>query len=221
MVPVVSIVGWKNSGKTRLIEGVVPELKSRGYRIGTIKHDSHRLTAEDVDREGTDTYRHQLCGAESVVLSGPNKLMLVKEVNRPRRIDDITGAYLCGLDLVLTEGYKAEDKPKIEVYRQEVGGGNGLLCRPEDNLIALVSDSRFNLDLPWFGLNDYSRVADFLEERFLKQEQVPEIDLKVDQKKVFLKGFVGGVLKKAILGMIGSLRDVPENPREIEIKIRK
>ncbi|MEW5767382.1 MAG: molybdopterin-guanine dinucleotide biosynthesis protein B, partial [bacterium] len=69
MVPVVSIVGGKNSGKTRLIEGIVPELKKRGYRIGTIKHDHHGLTAEDVDREGTDTYRHQLCGAESVVLS--------------------------------------------------------------------------------------------------------------------------------------------------------
>lgn len=221
MVPVVSIVGWKNSGKTRLIEGVVPELKRRGYRIGTIKHDSHGLAPEDVDREGTDTYRHQLCGAESVILSGPNKLMLVKEVSAPRSIDDITRAYLCGLDLILTEGYKSEDKPKIEVYRQEVGGANGLLCKPEDNLIALASDSRFDFDLPWFGLDDYSRIADFLEEKFLSREQVPEIDLKVDQRKVFLKGFAGGFLKKAILGMIGSLRDVPENPREVEIKIRK
>lgn len=220
MVPVVSIVGCKNSGKTRLIEGVVPELKRRGYRIGTIKHDSHGLKPEGVDREGTDTYRHQLCGAESVVLSGPNKLMLIKQVNRPRTIDEINRAYLCGLDLVLAEGYKNEDKPKIEVYRQEVGGGNGLLCKPEDNLIALVSDSRFALDLPWFGLNDYSRVADFLEEKFLCREQVPEIDLIVNQQKILLKRFVRGFLKKAILGMIGSLRDVPENPQSVEIKIR-
>lgn len=167
MVPVVSIVGRKNNGKTTLIEGIVPELKKRGYAVGTIKHHSHLVNLEDIDRKGKDTYRHQACGASAVVLSGSNKIMLVKEHRGTGGIDEIVRTYLSDLDMVLTEGYKVGDKPKIEVFRQEVGGEEGLLCSQEkDNLIAVVSNRKFDLGIPCFELNDYLNIADFLEKEF-------------------------------------------------------
>jgi molybdopterin-guanine dinucleotide biosynthesis protein MobB len=222
MVPVVSIVGRKNSGKTTLIEGVVAELKNRGHRIGTIKHDSHGLKPEDVDHEGTDTYKHQLSGAEIVILSGPNKLMLVRELNQPLNIDEIRKSYIDELDLILTEGYKAGDKPKIEVFRQEAGGSEGLLCsREKDNLIAIASDRKFDLGIPCFEMNDYSSIADLLEKEFINKRQDDDIELVVDQKDIYLKGFAASFLKKAIMGMISSLKGVPEYPEEIKIKIRR
>jgi len=173
MIPVISIVGRKNSGKTTLIEGVVMELKSRGYRIGTIKHHTHGIRPEDVDLEGKDTYRHQNAGADVVILSGPNKLMLVKELNQPLTIDEIKKAYLHQLDLILTEGYKTEDKPKIEIFRQRVGSSEGLLCTKEkNNLVAVVSNRKFELGIPCFGLNDYTGRADFLEKEFISKREV-------------------------------------------------
>ncbi|MFH1564171.1 MAG: molybdopterin-guanine dinucleotide biosynthesis protein B [Nitrospirota bacterium] len=179
MVPVVSIVGRKNSGKTTLIEGVVAELKRRGYCIGTIKHETHGLRLEDVDREGKDTYRHQLSGAEIVILAGPNKLMLVKELNDELSLDEIRQAYINNLDLILTEGYKTENKPKIEVLRQEIAREKGLLCsREKDNLIAVVSDKKIDMGIPCFELNDYSQIADFLEKEFIRQWQLSEMTLE-------------------------------------------
>ncbi|MEK7813369.1 MAG: molybdopterin-guanine dinucleotide biosynthesis protein B [Candidatus Desantisbacteria bacterium] len=231
MIPIISIVGRKNSGKTTLIEGVVAELKKRGYHIATIKHDVHGISHEDVDRKGTDTWRHQLSGAETVILAAPNRLMLVKELNGALSLDEIRGICLADyrlpayeLDLILTEGYKAENKPKIEVFRhfrQEIAGEEGLLCSQEkDNLVAVVSDRKFDLEIPCLGLNDYSGIADFLEKEFICPRQDSDIELVVDQKDIYLKGFAAGFLKKAILGMISSLKGVPECPEEVRIRMR-
>ncbi|MEW6620828.1 MAG: molybdopterin-guanine dinucleotide biosynthesis protein B [bacterium] len=170
MIPIVSIVGRKNSGKTTLIESLVPELRKRGYAIGVIKHHSHIIKQGEVDCEGKDTYRYQLAGAQTTVLAGQNKLMLIRKLKNPCSIDEISRMYLSELDLILTEGYKLEDKPKIEVFRQEIVKKTGLLCNPEkDNLVAVVSDCPFNLEIPCFELSDYSKIADFLEEEFIRR----------------------------------------------------
>lgn len=221
MVPVVSIVGKKNSGKTKLIEGVVSELKRRGYAVGTIKHSVHHdIQLKNVDSEGTDTYRHYSAGADTVVLAGKQMLALFKRIEKPKTIDQIRMAYLSGLDIILTEGFKQEDKPKIEIVRTEVD--EELLCsRSEDNLVAIVSDKKFELDIPCFELNDYAKVSDFLEKEFIKEDKAKEIGLVVDHKEIPLKGFIGGLIKEAILGMINSLHGIPENPQNIEIKIRR
>lgn len=221
MVPVVSIVGRKNSGKTRLIEGIVSELKRREYTVGTIKHGVHHdIQLKDIDSEGTDTYRHYQAGVETVVLAAPEILALFKKIEKPQTIDQIRRVYLSELDIILTEGFKQEDKPKIEVVRSEISGE--LLCHPsEDNLVAIVSDKKFALDIPCFELNDYTGITDFLEKEFIQEDKAKEIGLFVDSKEIPLKGFTGRFIKETILGMIGSLHGIPENPLEIEIKIRR
>jgi len=220
MVPVISIVGRKNSGKTTLIEGIIPELKKKGYRVGTIKHHSHDLELEDIDREGKDTYKHQLCGADAVVLSAPNKLMLFRVIEESQQIDDIRHTYLHSLDIILTEGYKLEDKPKIEVFRHQIGGDEGLLCNQKDNnLVAVATDYNFDLGIPCFGLDAYKDIADFIEQTIIQIVQLPKVSLVVNGKNIPLNGFVCSFMQRTIMGMLQSLRGVPENPKTVEIRI--
>ncbi|MBI4778552.1 molybdopterin-guanine dinucleotide biosynthesis protein B [Candidatus Desantisbacteria bacterium] len=222
MIPIVSIVGRKNSGKTTLIKGIVPELKKRGYRVGTIKHHSHELSLEDVDKMGKDTYEHQSCGADAVVLSASNKLMLFRAVKEHQGIDDISQTYLRDMDIILTEGYKLENKPKIEIFRQEIGRDQGLLCNQKgDNLAAVVSDSAFDITVPCFGLLDHFLIADFLEKKFILPKKLKTVELTVDGKSIFLNSFVREILEKTVLGMISPLRGVPDAPQRVEISISK
>lgn len=218
--PIVSIVGRKNSGKTTLIEGIIHELKKRGYRVGIIKHCSHNLEIKDIDREGKDTYKHQLCGADAVVLSGPNKLMLFQATEKSLQIDNISRTYLQSMDIILTEGYKLEDKPKIEIFRRQIGGDEGLLCNQKDNnLTAVVTDCKFDLGIPCFELDAYKEITDFLEQTVIQRVQSTEVLLVVNGKKIPLNGFVRSFMQKTIMGMIQSLRGMPENPETVEIRI--
>ena len=114
--PIVSIVGRSNSGKTTLIEKLIPELKRRGYRIGTIKHTHH---APDIDRPGKDTSRHSAAGADTVMLASSGRVAMIKQTDA-EGIDALAG-YFNDVDLLMTEGYKREPKPKIEVVREAMG----------------------------------------------------------------------------------------------------
>lgn len=163
MVPIVSIVGKSNSGKTTLIEKLIPILKRRGYRVATIKHDVHGF---EMDREGKDTYRHFHCGADGVLISSPRKMALIKRVEREATLEELTSRFYSDMDIVLTEGFKSLDKPKIEVFRSEVH--EKPLCTAEDNRIALASDTPIEVDCLRFDINDADAISDFIEERFLK-----------------------------------------------------
>lgn len=162
MIPIVSIVGKTDSGKTTLIEKIVPELKSRGYKVGTIKHDVHGF---EMDHEGKDTYRHFHAGADTVVISSSNKMAMIKRQDEQPSLDDIAKRFFQDVDIIITEGYKAFDKPKIEVFRSVVHSEP--LCGEKDNRIALVSDTSLDVDIPRFGLDDIDRIVDFIREKFL------------------------------------------------------
>ena len=163
-VPVVSVVGRSNVGKTTFLEKLIRELKQRGYRVGTIKH--YRLEFE-IDQPGKDSWRHLQAGSETAVISGPHKMALVRRLERELTVDEIV-ALMGPLDLVITEGYKGQDKPKIEVFRQ---GHSDRLVTPPEQLIALVTDRPFVLPVPHFGLEDAVGMADLLETRYLKDNQ--------------------------------------------------
>ena len=134
MIPVISIVGKSNSGKTTLTEKLLRELKARGYRVATIKHDVHGF---DIDRPGKDTWRHAEAGADVVVISSPAKLAMIRKNERELTLDEVI-ARIDGVDLIITEGYKRGDKPKIEVFQSALH--DEILCQDDPTLFALAAD---------------------------------------------------------------------------------
>jgi molybdopterin-guanine dinucleotide biosynthesis protein B len=159
-VPVVSVVGRSGVGKTTFVEKLIRELKRRGYRVGTIKHYKHEF---EIDQPGKDSWRHAQAGSDAAVISSPHKVALVRRLDAELPLDDIVAA-MPPVDIILTEGYKLADKPKIEVFRQAVAGK--LACAP-DELIAIVTDKSLAVPVPQFGLDDASEVADLLEARYI------------------------------------------------------
>jgi len=158
--PLVGIVGRSNAGKTTLIEKLLPELIRLGLSVGTIKHDVHGF---DIDVPGKDSWRHKRAGARRTVISSPAKLALIEDTDHDLSLDELL-EFFRGLDLVLAEGYKRENRPKVEVYRPEAHPEP--LCRLDKNLIALVSDIPLALNVPRFGLEDAAGLAAFLKQYF-------------------------------------------------------
>jgi molybdopterin-guanine dinucleotide biosynthesis protein B len=165
VIPIVSIVGKSNSGKTTLIEKIIPELIRRGWRVGTIKHNMHGF---EIDHEGKDSWRHRRAGARVTVLSSPHQIAVLEDVERDYDIGEIRDLYIRGVDIILVEGYKQNPYPKIEVYRPSLR--REMLCSPADNLIAVASDEPVDTDVPCLDLNDIPAIVDLVENRFLKGE---------------------------------------------------
>lgn len=159
--PILSIVGNSGSGKTTLLDKLLPELKRRGYRIGTIKHTHHSC---DMDKKGKDTARHKNAGAETVILASKNRIAMVKDM--PCDSLDSLLPYVADMDLVITEGYKHENKSKIEVIRAETGKPPLFDGRPD--FIALISDMDIAASVPVFDPDDATAVADFIENHFFR-----------------------------------------------------
>src|SRR4030066_1554380 len=132
MIPIISIVGKSDSGKTTLIEKLVPELTRRGYRVATVKHDVHGF---EVDQEGKDSWRHKKAGAHTVVISSPQKIALIRDVEKDLTLEEIREKFIQDVDLILSEGYKKDIQPKTGVFRKEKH--KELLCTKEDNLVAI------------------------------------------------------------------------------------
>lgn len=160
--PIISIVGKKATGKTTLIEKIVPELKKRGFKVGTIKHDVHGF---EIDYEGKDSFRHFHSGADATMIYSPEKLAFVTRLDSPPSLDQVRETFFQGVDIIITEGFKSLDKPKIEVFRSTVH--NGLLCTDKDNLIAVISDKNLAIATPQFNFDNISGLVDFIQERFL------------------------------------------------------
>lgn len=160
-IPIVSVVGKSDSGKTTLICGLLPELKRRGYRVATIKHDVHGF---EIDKPGKDTWKHSQAGADIVIISSPAKIAILEKVSEELTLDEVI-AKISGVDIIISEGYKRNNKPKIEVFRSAIH--QAPLCTCEDNLLAFASDVVLDLGVPVFPLDDYAGLADLIENRFL------------------------------------------------------
>jgi len=160
MPPIISIVGKSESGKTTLMEKLIPELKRRGYRIGVIKHAFHEFA---FDKPGKDSWRHKAAGAETVLVAAPGSIIMVKD-GQGETLDEL-GEYFRDMDLVLTEGFKHENKPQIEVFRRE--RHQQPLSNGNPRLVALVTDAGIDRDVPTFGLEDIVPLADLIEDKFL------------------------------------------------------
>ena len=160
MPPVVSVVGKSNSGKTTLIEKLIVELKKRGRKIGIIKHAHHGFV---MDKEGKDSWRHGKAGAETVMVASPDGFAMVKNHKDPS-LDSLL-PFFSDVDLIITEGFKRENKPKIEVFRSTQH--KEPLCRKNNDLVAFVSDIPVDVAVPSFGLEEIEKIVDLIEEKFL------------------------------------------------------
>jgi len=152
------VTGWKNNGKTGLMERLVAEFTNRGFTVSTIKHSHH---GADVDRPGTDSYRHRQAGASEVVLASGARVAIMQELRGAEEppLAELL-ARLNPVDLVLVEGYKREPHPKIEAYRQEAG--TDLIAPRDVSIRAVASDTALELDRPVFDLNDTTAIAGFI-----------------------------------------------------------
>lgn len=153
------IVGWKNSGKTGLMERLVSEFVARGKTVSTLKHAHHSF---DVDRPGKDSDRHRVAGAHQVLLSSANRWALMTELRgapEPPLAELI--AKLSPVDLVLIEGYKRDTHPKIEAHRHETG--QPLIATDDPTIRAIASNEPLpGFDLPVLDLDDTKAIADVI-----------------------------------------------------------
>lgn len=153
------VTGWKNAGKTGMMERLVAEISQRGFTISTLKHAHHDT---DVDQPGRDSYRHRAAGAQQVMLSSPNRWALMTELRdqpEPSLADLLP--LMTPVDLILVEGYKREPHPKIEAHRWETG--RPLLVDSNPTIRAVASNTvPQNLRVPSFHLDDIPAIADFI-----------------------------------------------------------
>jgi molybdopterin-guanine dinucleotide biosynthesis protein B len=168
---VFGITGWKNSGKTTLTERLVAELTRRGRRVATVKHAHHDF---DIDKEGTDSFRHRQAGAGEVAIVSNRRWALMHELHDEEEppLASIL-ARLSPCDLVLVEGYKRESHPKIEARRREAKNREPLSAG-DPHIVAVAADhAQPHEALPVFDLDDIPAVADFVEQTIGLIDQRP------------------------------------------------
>ena len=163
MIPIISVVGTSDSGKTTLLEKLIPELKARGYRVATVKHDTHGF---DVDREGKDSWRMKRAGADVVIISSPTRIAMIQDVERDHALDELRDRLGLDVDIIISEGYKRGPHPKIEVFRK--GHRPDLLCGAGDNLFAIASDVPLDMGVPCVDIDDAKALVDLIEARYLR-----------------------------------------------------
>jgi molybdopterin-guanine dinucleotide biosynthesis protein B len=155
---ILCIVGKKKSGKTTFMEKLLPELRKLGLSVGAVKHDAHSF---EIDHEGKDSWRLKQAGAETVVVSSPERVAMIRTVKREQTLEELAEDLFRDKDLVLAEGYFNSPHPKIEVYRREAH--DRPLCdrgnQGDRKLIAMVTDRGVDADVPKFGLDDAHEVA--------------------------------------------------------------
>ena len=152
------VTGWKNSGKTGLMERLITEFTARGLTVSSIKHAHHSF---DIDHPGRDSYRHRDAGARQVLLASRNRWALMHELrdeDEPSLGDLLK--QLSPVDLVLIEGYKRDRHPKIEAHRKETD--QPLIAPEDETIVAVASDTSVAIDRPVLDLNDTAAIANFI-----------------------------------------------------------
>jgi len=153
---VIGVTGWKNAGKTTLVERLVAELVRRGFTVNTVKHAHHDV---DVDQPGRDSWRHRQAGATEVAVVGGHRYAIMREQEEPTLAEVL--ARLAPADVVVIEGYKREPHRKIEVR-----AGGEPMAPKDPTIIAVASDAEVsNANLPSFRRDDIAGIADFVVAR--------------------------------------------------------
>jgi len=212
MPPIVSIVGKSKSGKTTLMEGLIRELKSRGCRVGTIKHTPQGMAFDVPDK---DSWRHVQAGSEVTAISSPDKVVLIKPITPALTIDEIARLIGEDCDIILAEGFKQGSAPKIEVHRREVGSPLSAVKK----LIAIATDEPLETKTRQFSLQDIKGLADLLEKGFIKPQR-ERTSLYINNVSVPLTSFPKEIISNVLLTMVSCLKGVGE-VSSLDIFLRK
>jgi molybdopterin-guanine dinucleotide biosynthesis protein MobB len=157
--PFLGFVAWNGTGKTTLLRHLLPILKSRGMRVGMIKHSHHRF---EIDYPGKDSYELRKAGASQMLIASSTRVALIRDtLKHEASLEQLLGQMnLDELDLVLIEGFKQEAYPKIECHRPSLGKP---LMHPElSGVLAVASDAPCETPLPQFNLNSPLQIAQWI-----------------------------------------------------------
>jgi len=212
MPPIVSVIGKSKSGKTTLIDKLVQELKLRGYRVATIKHTPQGV---NFDEPGKDSWSHVQAGSEATAISSPDRIVVVKPVAQEATLDQLAGILGEDYDIILTEGFKQESAPKIEVHRKDTGP----LLKDIKKLIGIVTDEPLETKARQFSPEGIRDIANLLEKGFIKP-QAERISLYVNNTRVTLTTFPRQIISNVMLAIASCLKGVGEI-KSLQIFLKK
>jgi molybdopterin-guanine dinucleotide biosynthesis protein B len=214
MLPIISVVGKSGAGKTALVAKIVAELKSREYRVATVKHSARGF---DLDTEGKDSWHHSRAGSDTVSISSPHKFALIRNMDHDAALSEIPRLIGWDFDIVVAEGFRHDKAPKIEVHRKELG--TDLLCTREE-LMAIASDGEPELDVPRYSPDDAAGIVDLIEKLLLSERDADTAALYVNGESVHLNSFVRSILSNTLFGIVSSLKGVSK-ATSVDISIRR
>ena len=189
-----------------MLEKLITELKQRGHKVAIVKHSHH---ASDIDTADKDTWRFTKAGSELSALNSLDHLAIYRKMDEYFDPQDISDNILWDYDLILTEGFKSSNFPKIEVHIKEQG--EGLITEPE-RLLAVVTDEPLDIDVPQFSREDVTEIAVLIENILLSRKEENELDLVVNGNRVPLSQDLNNLLTRTLLAMV----PVQDNNGEIK-----
>jgi len=219
MIPIVTVVGAVKSGKTLFIEELVRELKLRNYRIGTLKHTSHTF---DFDKPGKDSYRLKVSGSDIGGIFSRESIGIIRDIESSKDFLRIVLDYFDDVDLVLIEGYKIGKFPKILVLssrniEKEIADFN------REEIIAVIDTGRktkMKTDFNYFGRFEIKKVADLLEENFIRRGVVEEVDLFINGKVATLNDDIKEATKNLSSKIMVNLKKSKEEVSDIVLRYK-
>ena len=161
MKKIIGIVGWKDVGKTFFVTEIIKILVHRGYKVGTIKHAHHDF---DIDKPGTDSYKHRESGSSEVIISSSKRWAKIIENNnkKEKNLNELLKEFN-DIDVVIVEGFKQENHPKIEIISHKSRNLNNEI----KNVVAIVSDDMIDSNIPIFKKNDVESLTQFIIDNFV------------------------------------------------------
>jgi molybdopterin-guanine dinucleotide biosynthesis protein B len=167
--------------------------------------------------EGKDSWHHAQAGSDAVVISSPHKLALIRQVDHDSSLAEIARLIGPDFDIILAEGFKKDRETKIEVHRKGAGGD---LISDRDRLLAVVTDERLEQNTPQYSPDDTAGLVNLIEKTYFSKNEVASISLFVNGQPVPLNDFVRNLFSNVLLGMVTSLKRIPQ-VTGIDISIRK
>ena len=212
MQPIISIVGKSDSGKTTLLEGLIAEIKRRGYRVAIMKHPAEDVELDAVNK---DTWRFSQAGSEISAISSGHKLAIFKYLEHDFSPQELSQFISDDFDLLLTEGFKQSNYPKIEIHRQEQGSD---LISPPQQLLAVVTDAPLEVDVPQFSKDEVQKIVDLIEKTMLAQHD--DIDLLVNGTYIPIDFSGRNLLTRTLVAMLSGLKGI-KKIKSLHISLRR